>query len=55
MDPLETVAETASQLIELGDCTDLFVSCITVGFLLAAIPFLVGMAVSVMIRIFHKA
>lgn len=55
MEQIENVAETASQVLALGDCADLFVSCIVVGFLVAVIPLLIGLMVHVMIRIFNKA
>lgn len=55
METLETVTEIASQVLPLEDCINLFVSCIAVGFLLAGIPFLLGLGIHVMIRIFSKA
>lgn len=55
METLETVAEIASQVLPLEDCINLFVSCIALGFLLAGIPFLLGLGIHVMIRIFNKA
>lgn len=55
MEQMENVAETASHVLALGDCADLFVSCIIVGMLVAVIPLLIGLMIHVVMRILNKA